>query len=171
MVQNDGGIYLPFALNELTTAGISKGLPGASLTAMQSEDFVSALLGLDLANKTTLEAIAEVTRGKLVPNTVKVVSIALEPDGSAVNISVGADVASGISGTVVEKYYTFPASNEVKVKVKVWKKNSLSDALWTEFYTSDPVSITPTTYGNVVVPLNGPLDLASGFFKVELLEE
>ena len=44
----DGGIFLPIATNKLTTAGISKGLPGASFTTMQSEKFVSALLGLDI---------------------------------------------------------------------------------------------------------------------------
>ena len=122
----DGGIVMPIATNKLTAAGISKGLPGASFTAMQSAEFAAALLGLDKANKTTLEAIAEVTRGKLVPNTVKVVSIALEPDGSAVNLSVGADVASGIAGSVVEQYYLFKGSDTVKVTVKVWKKASLN---------------------------------------------
>jgi hypothetical protein len=166
----DGGIIMPIATNNLKSAGISKGLPGASFTAMQSEEFVSALLGLDLSNKTTLEAIAEITRAKLDPKTVKVVAFSLEQDGSAVNLSVGADVASGISGSVNEKYYEIPASKSVKVKVKVWKKNSLSDTEWIEFYNSDPVTITSETYGNVVVPLNGPLDLASGFFKVELEE-
>ena len=110
------------------------------------------------------------TRGKLLPNTVKVVAFSLEQDGSAVNLSVGADVASGIAGTVVEKYYEIPSSKAVKVTVKVWKKSSLSDSDWIDFYTSDPVTITSETYGNVVVPLNGPLDLTSGFFKIELEE-
>ena len=167
----DGGIVLKVPVDELTSAGISKGLPGASLTAMQSAEFASALLGLDLSNKTTLEAIAEATRGKLVPNSVKVVAIALEQDGSAVNITVNADVASGIAGTVVSQYYSFAGSDEVKVLVKVWKKDSLEDADWEVVYTSpEPVTITPQADETIVVPFDDQLDLSSGFFKVELVE-
>ena len=168
----DGGIVMPIATNQLTTAGISKGLPGASFTAMQSPDFLASLLGLDLSNTTTLEAIAEATRGKLVPNTVKVVSIALEPDGSAVNLSVGADVASGIAGSFISQYYLFEGSDSVKVTVKVWKKASLDDVEWTLVTPQpDPVTLKPDTYGTVVVPINNPeVDLKSGFFKVELEE-
>ena len=167
----DGGIVLKVPVDELTSAGISKGLPGASLTAMQSAEFASALLGLDLSNKTTLEAIAEATRGKLVPNSVKVVAIALEQDGSAVNLTVNADVASGITGTVVAQYYSFAGSDEVKVLVKVWKKDSLEDADWEVVYTSpEPVTITPQTDETIVVPFDEQLDLSSGFFKVELVE-
>ena len=166
----NGGIVMPIATNKLTAAGISKGLPGASFTAMQSAEFAAALLGLDKANKTTLEAIAEVTRGKLVPNTVKVVSIALEPDGSAVNLSVGADVASGIAGSVVSQYYLFEGSDTVTVNVKVWKKDSLSDSTWTEAYTKK-VTLKKDTYGTVVVPIDKTkVDLKSGFFKVDLVE-
>ncbi|MBQ8125968.1 MAG: DUF1735 and LamG domain-containing protein [Kiritimatiellae bacterium] len=167
----DGGIVMPIATNALTSAGFSKGLPGASFTAMQSTDFVVALLGLDLANKTTLEAIAEVTRGKLVPNSVRVVGIALEPDGSAVNLTVNADVASGISGTVVSQYYEFTGSDTVHVLVKVLKKDSLEDTDWTLVYTTpEPVVITPQTNETVVVPFDTQLDLKSGFFKVKLEE-
>jgi hypothetical protein len=167
----NGGIVMPIATNKLTSAGISKGLPGASFTAMQSEKFVLALLGYtNLVNKTTLAAIAEVTRGKLVPNTVKIVSIALEPDSSAVNLSVGADVASGIAGSVVEQYYLFDGSDTVTVNLKVWKKESLSDPTWAEAYTTT-VTLKKDTYGTVVVPINNPeVDLKSGFFKVELEE-
>jgi len=167
----DGGIVMPIATNALTSAGLSKGLPGASFTAMQSETFVAALLGLDLKNKTTLEAIAEVTRGKLVPNSVRVVGIALEPDGSAVNLTVNADVASGISGTVVSQYYEFTGSDTVHVLVKVLKKDSLEDTDWTLVYTTpEPVAITPQTNETVVVPFDKQLDLKSGFFKVKLEE-
>ena len=167
----DGGIVLKIPVDELTSAGISTGLPGASLTAMQSAEFAAALLGLDLSNKTTLEAIAEATRGKLVPNSVKVVAISLEHDGSAVNLTVNADVASSISGTVVSRYYKFSGSEEVKVKIKVLKKDSLVDTTWTEVYTTpEPVLITPETAETVVVPFDEQLDLSSGFFKVELVE-
>jgi uncharacterized protein (DUF2141 family) len=168
----DGGIVLTLPLDDLAEngAGISKGLPGASLTAMQSPEFASALLGLDKTNKTTLEAIAEATRGKLVPNTVKVVSIALEPDGSAVNLSVGADVASGIAGSVVEQYYLFKGSDTVTVNLKVWKKDSLGDPTWAEAYTTT-VTLKKDTYGTVVVPIDKTkVDLKSGFFKVDLEE-
>jgi len=168
----DGGIVMPIAEGDLKGgAGISSGLPGASLTTMQSESFVAALLGLETSNKTTIEAIAEAIKGKVVPNTVKVVAFSLDQDGSKVNLSVGADVASGIAGTVVEKYYAFPGSGSVSVKVKVWKKDALDAGDWVEHYTSDPVTITAETYGNVEVPLDPSLDLASGFFKVELIEE
>ena len=168
---SNGGIVMPISQNLLTSAGISKGLPGASFTAMQRADFVVALLGLDLSNKTTLEAIAEVTRGKLVPNSVRVVGIALEPDGSAVNLTVNADVASGISGTVVSQYYEFTGSDTVHVLVKVLKKDSLEDTDWTLVYTTpEPVAITPQTNETVVVPFDEQLDLKSGFFKVKLKE-
>ena len=167
----DGGIVMPIATNALTSAGLSKGLPGASYDAMRSEIFVAALLGLDLKNKTTLEAIAEVTRGRLVPNSVRVVGIALEPDGSAVNLTVNADVASGISGTVVSQYYEFTGSDTVHVLVKVLKKDSLEDTDWTLVYTTpEPVTITPQTNETVVVPFDEQLDLKSGFFKVKLEE-
>jgi uncharacterized protein (DUF2141 family) len=167
----DGGIVLTIPTNKLTSAGISKGLPGASLTAMQSAEFAAALLGLDKSNKTTLEAIAEATKGKLVPNSVRVVAIALEQDGSAVNITVNADVASGIAGTVVSQYYSFAGSDEVKVKVKVWKKDSLEETDWKVVYTSpEPVAIKPEVDETIVVPFGKQLDLSSGFFKVELVE-
>ena len=167
----EGGIVLTIATDNLTGAGISKGLPGASFTAMQSADFVAALLGLDFSNTTTLDAIAEVTRGKLVPNSIRVVAITLEPDGSAVNLTVNADVASGISGTVVSQYYEFTGSDTVQVLVKVWKKDSLEDATWEVVYTTpEPVTITPQTNETVVVPFDTQLDLKSGFFKVELVE-
>ena len=170
-VMPDGGIVLTMPTNELTSAGISKGLPGASFTSMQSAEFAAALLGLDLSNQTTLEAIAEATKGKLVPNSVKVVAISLEQDGSAVNLTVNADVASGIAGTVVSQYFSFVGSDTVKVMIKVFKKDSLDDTAWTEVYTSpDPVTITPETDETVVVPFDEQLDLSSGFFKV-LLEE
>jgi hypothetical protein len=168
----DGGIVLPFAIGDkISTAAISLGLPGASLTDMQSAEFAAALLGLDKTNKTTIEAVYAAAKANLDPKTVKVVAFSLTQDGKAVNLSVGADVASGISGTVIEKIYEIPASKSVKVNVKVLKKNSLDDALWTEFYTTpNPVEITSETYGNVEVPLGAGVDLTSGFFKVELEE-
>jgi uncharacterized protein (DUF2141 family) len=170
-LMDDGGIVMPIATNVLKSAGISKGLPGASFSVMQSAEFVAALLGLDTSNKTTLEAIADVTRGKLVPNSVRVVGIALEPDGSAVNLTVNADVASSISGTVVSQYYTFVGSGSVDVRITVWKKNSLSDAAWTNVFTSSVVTIKAQADEKVKVGLGTtPLDLKSGFYKVELEE-
>ncbi len=169
-VMPDGGIVMPIATNRLTSAGISMGLPGASFTAMQSAEFAAALLGLDLSDRTTLEAIAAVTKGRLVPSSVKVVSIALEPDGSAVNLTVGADVASGIAGTVVSQLYQFSGSDTAKVVVKVLRKSSLADAKWTKA-CSVKMTLTPSTYGTVVVPIDkSKVDLANGFFKVELEE-
>ena len=138
---------------------------------MQSPEFAAALLGLDKTNKTTLEAIADATRGKLVPNTVKVVAITLAQDGSSVNLTVNADVASDIAGTIVSRYYQFAGHDTVKVNIKVLKKYSLSDVDWIDHYTTpEPVSITPTTVGTVSVPIEGPLDLTSAFFKLELIE-
>ena len=62
---------------------------------MQSPNFVAAVMGITNGTyQTTLEAIAEATRGKVVPNSVKVVAISLEQDGSAVNLTVNADVAA-----------------------------------------------------------------------------
>ena len=87
------------------------------------------------------------------------------------NITVNADVASGIAGTVVSQYYSFAGSDEVKVLVKVWKKDSLEDADWEVVYTSpEPVTITPQADETIVVPFDDQLDLSSGFFKVELVE-
>jgi len=168
----DGGIVLPFAMDELSAAAISRGLPGASLTAMQSANFVSALLGLDTSNKTTIDAINAAVKAKIATNSVKIVSFALEPDGSAVNITVGAEVASGIAGSIVSKLYKFDGAGEVNVKVKVFKKDSLDEATWTEYYTStDSVTLTSETTGTVKVPLDPTLDLTSGFFRIELIEE
>ena len=168
----DGGIVLPFAMDELSAAAISRGLPGASLTAMQSANFVSALLGLDTSNKTTIDAINAAVKAKIATNSVKIVSFALEPDGSAVNITVGAEVASGIAGSIVSKLYKFDGAGEVNVKVKVLMKDSLDEATWTEYYTStDSVTLTSETTGTVKVPLDPTLDLTSGFFRIELIEE
>ena len=180
IVLPDGSIIMPKDL-EISSAAISTGLPGASLTAMQIKsmlnnqkqhvEFVAALLGLNLEDKTTIEAIYNAAKAKLDPKSVKVVAFSLTQDGKAVNLSVGADVASGISGTVIEKIYEIPASKTVKVKIKVLKKKSLEDALWTEFYTTpNPVEITSEMYGNIEVPLGDGVDLSSGFFKVELEE-
>ena len=166
----DGGIVLTIPIDELTSAGISKGLPVASLTAMKSAEFAAALLGLDLANKTTLEAIAEATRGKLVPKSVRVVAFSLAQDGSTVNLTVGADVVSGIAGTIVEQYYKFAGSDTVKVNVKVLKKNALNDVEWIEVYkTAEPISITATTCETIPVQIDQQ-HLDSGFFKLELEE-
>ena len=168
---SDGGIVLTLPVDELTGAGISRGLPGASLTAMQSESFAAALLGLDTSHKTTLEAIAEATRAAIAPDSVKVVSLSITQDGSAAVIAVGADVASGISGTVVGKLYKFDGGDTVNVKVKVWKKNSLGDAAWTlSTETTEAIPLSADTYGTVEVPLTSALDLTGGFFKVELEE-
>ena len=164
-----GGIVMPIAMNQLTGAGISKGLPGASFTAMQNENFLAALLGLDKSNKTTLEAIAEATKGKLVPNSVKVVAISLEPDGSAVNLTVNADVASGISGTVVSQYYEFNGSDTAEVIIEVWKKDSLEDAEW-KLVVSEPATITAESDETLRVPFAQQLDLKSGFFKVRVTD-
>ena len=173
IVQPDGGIVLTLPLDDLAEngAGISKGLPGASLTAMQSPEFASALLGLNLANTTTLDAIAEATRGRVKPDTFKVVAISLEQEQGSSNakkvyLSVDAEVASGIAGTVVSKYYQFAGSDTATVNIKIYKKNSLSDP-WGE-PTTQSVTISRDQCGIVPVDLDNSLDLTSGFFKVEL---
>ena len=166
----DGGIVLTLPVDDLTGAGISTGLPGASLTAMQSPDFLASLLGLDLAHQTTLAAIAEATRGRLVPKSVRVVAFSLTQDGSTVNLTVGADVASGIAGTILERYYKITGSDTVKVNVIVLKKNALSDTEWVEvFRTADPVTITAEMHETIPVQIEQQ-DLTSGFFKLELEE-
>ena len=87
------------------------------------------------------------------------------------NITVGADVASGIAGSFVSNYYTFVGSDTATVKVKVLKKNSLEDAVWTlSSVTSDPITLKADTPGTVSVLLDNDLDLKSGFFKIELEE-
>ena len=170
-VLSDGGIVLTLPVGDLTDAGISKGLPGASLTVMQSPNFVAAVMGITTGTyQTTLEAIAEATRGKLVPKSVRVVAFSLAQDGSTVNLTVGAEVASGIAGSIVEQYYQFAGSDTVKVNVKVLKKNALSDAEWTVVYTTaDPVTITSEMHETIPVQIDDQ-DLASGFFKLELEE-
>ena len=174
----NGGIVLTLpSLANLTSAGFSRGLPGASLTAMESPTFVAAVMGITTGTyQTTLEAIAAATRGKIVPKSVRVVAITLEQEkGSSnakkVNITVGADVASGIAGSFVSNYYTFVGSDTATVKVKVLKKNSLEDAVWTlSSVTSDPITLKAATPGTVSVLLDNELDLKSGFFKIELEE-
>ena len=168
----NGGIVLTLPLDDLTAAGISTGLPGVSLTEMmQSPNFVAAVMGISTGTyQTTLEAIAEATRGRLVPKSVRVVAFSLAQDGSTVNLTVGAEVASGIAGSIVEQYYQFAGSDTVKVNVKVLKKNALSDAEWTVVYTTaDPVTITSEMHETIPVQIDDQ-DLASGFFKLELEE-
>ena len=169
-----GGIDLTIPLASIVNNGaaISRGLPGASLTVLQSAEFVSAILGLSVAETTTIDAINAAVKAKIATNSVKIVSFALEPDGSSVNITVGAEVASGIAGSIVSKLYKFDGAGEVNVKVKVLKKDSLDEATWTEYYTStDSVTLTSATTGTVKVPLDPTLDLTSGFFRIELIEE
>ena len=167
----NGGIVLTLPVGDLTDAGISTGLPGASLTAMQSPNFVAAVMGITTGTyQTTLEAIAEATRGRLVANSVRVVAFSLAQDGSTVNLTVGAEVASGIAGSIVEQYYQFAGSDTVKVNVKVLKKNALSDTEWTVVYTTaDPVTITAEMHETIPVQIDDQ-DLKSGFFKLELEE-
>ena len=169
-----GGIDLTIPLASIVnnSAAISRGLPGASLTVLQSAEFVSAILGLSVKETTTIDAINAAVKAKIATNSVKIVSFALEPDGSSVNITVGAEVASGIAGSIVSRIYKFDGTGEVNVKVKVFKKNSLDEAAWTEYYTStDSVTLTSETTGTVKVPLDPTLDLTSGFFYIELIEE
>ncbi len=170
----DGGIDLTIPLASIVNNGaaISRGLPGASLTVLQSPGFVSTVLGLSVAETNTIDAINAAVKAKIATNSVKIVSFALEPDRSSVNITVGAEVASGIAGSIVPKLYKFDGAGEVNVKVKVFKKDSLDEATWTEYYTStDSVTLTSETTGTVKVPLDPTLDLTSGFFRIELIDE
>ena len=97
LVQDDGGICLPFALDKLTGAGISKGLPGASMTVMQSENFVSALLGLDTTNATTIAAINAVARQHVVPGSVCVAVAGFDQSAGRIEFAVGGNHGTEVS--------------------------------------------------------------------------
>lgn len=159
-------VTLPFSLASAEfDAGISTGLPGASLTVFQSSGFAAALLGLDTANRTTIEAIRAAVNAKVQPNSVKITAITFDRANSRVLLTVDAEVASNIAGDTITRYYGLDTAT---VTVNVYKKTSLAEAGW-----GDPIKSEVVTLGaaSATVPVDlAGLDTSSGFFKVEVVQ-
>ena len=148
-------------------AAISRGLPGASITVLMDGNFAAALTGLDVSNKSSIEAIRDAIEKKVVPNTLRITSITLDTTGAKVILGVDADVAESIAGRLFGQIYNLtPGTETADVVVKVYKKTSLAQADW-ELVQTKPVSIGAGEV-NVEVDLDEAVDYTSGYFRVEV---
>ena len=172
----DGELALPENFLTITNkiasgefdAGISTGLPGASLTVFQGSDFAAALVGIDVANKSSIAALREAIEKKV--KTVKVTSITLDAANNSIRLTVNGDVATSIAGQMLNKFYTVAgAVDYAEVTLKLYRKTNLAQADW-ELVSEKNVRIGT---GDVVVVQqisSAEADLKSGFFKVEVVQ-
>jgi hypothetical protein len=172
----DGELALPENFLTITNkiasgefdAGISTGLPGASLTVFQGSDFAAALVGINVANKSSIAAIREAIEKKV--KAIKVTSITLDPVNNKVRLTVNGDVAPSVAGQMLNQFYNVAGSLDyAEVTLKIYKKTTLAQASW-EFVSDKIVKIGT---GDVVVSADidpTEADLKSGFYKVEVVQ-
>ena len=168
-IDGEGVVYL-LKDGAATTNAISGSLPGVSLTALQTKKYVQMLFNGVLAQNNITD-INEAAKARITPDSLKITSMVLDRESKKVVMTVNAEVASSIAGTVVAKYFYFKGSDakKVNVTVEVYKKNTLMDAEW-KLVASVPKTIESDKDDIVEVPLGDEIDLSSGFFKVEAVE-
>ena len=142
-------------------AGISSGLPGASLTVFNNLTVAAEMLGL--TGQTTIGAIRAAVKKNVVKDSVKITSLVFDQANGEIILMVDAEVAESVAGKLLTQWYTIDPSDEVEVTVKVFKVDSLGKN-W-----PDVPEVTKTVrFGKnaqtVTVDLDG--DYSSGFFKV-----
>jgi hypothetical protein len=168
-----GELILPVEISAKIASGefdaaFSRGYAGVSLTVFQGSDFAAALVGLDVNNRTSIEAIREAVAKKV--KTVRVTSLAINAEGSKIVLGVDGDVADSIAGEAFKQFYEIGATEDfAKVKLLVYKKENLAQADWTLVETLDNVQIGAGAVF-VEVPLQSQLDMKSGFYKVEVVQ-
>ena len=149
-------------------AGVSTYLSGATLSAFQYVDVIGTLLGVNSSgDTTTINAIRKAVEKKVKAGTVRITSIKFDPTGKKVVLAVDAEVADTVAGELFSKIYEFSPGDEVVVKVKVFRKDSLVQAEWVPVGDAQTVSVGVHSQ-EVSVPLPSGTDYTSGFYRVEI---
>ena len=149
-------------------AGVSTYLSGATLSAFQYADVIGTLLGVNSSGETTtINAIRKAVEKKVKAGTVKITSIKFDPTGKKVVLAVDAEVADSGAGDLFSKIFEYSPGDEVVVKVKVFRKDSLVQAEWVPVGDAQTVSVGVHSQ-EVSVPLPSGTDYTSGFYRVEI---
>ncbi|MBQ3314546.1 MAG: LamG domain-containing protein [Kiritimatiellae bacterium] len=149
-------------------AGVSTYLSGATLSAFQYADVIGTLLGVNSSGETTtINAIRKAVEKKVKAGTVKITSIKFDPTGKKVVLAVDAEVADSVAGDLFSKIFEYSPGDEVVVKVKVFRKDSLVQAEWVPVGDAQTVSVGVHSQ-EVSVPLPSGTDYTSGFYRVEI---
>ncbi len=150
--------------------GLSAGLSGIPMTIFQNGSYAKILLGLTGGNLTAETLVAAVrSQATIDASSVKVTSLTLDPDNNRVVLTVAADVQPSVAGKLVSQVYGISVSSKT-VSVRVYEKATLAASDW-----SLKTTVTGVEVGNgqsvIEVPLDSGLDLTSGFYRVEIVEE
>ncbi len=149
-------------------AGVSTYLSGATLSAFQYADVIGTLLGVNSSGETTtINAIRKAVEKKVKAGTVRITSIKFDPTGKKVVLAVDAEVADSVAGDLFSKIFEYSPGDEVVVKVKVFRKDSLVQAEWVPVGDAQTVSVGVHSQ-EVSVPLPSGTDYTSGFYRVEI---
>ena len=142
-------------------AGISSGLPGASLTVFNNLTVAAEMLGL--TGQTTIGAIRAAVKKNVVKDSVKITSLVFDQANGEIILMVDAEVAESVAGKLLTQWYTIDPSDEVEVTVKVFKVDSLGKN-WPDVPEVTKTVRFAKNAQTVTVDLDG--DYSSGFFKV-----
>ena len=150
--------------------GLSAGLTGIPMTIFQNGSYAKILLGLSGGSLTAETLVAAVrSQATIDASSVKVTSLTLDPDNNRVVLTVAADVQPSVAGKLVSQVYGISVSSKT-VSVRVYEKTTLAASDW-----SLKTTVTGVEVGNgqsvIEVPLDSGLDLTSGFYRVEIVEE
>lgn len=168
-IDPEGKIVYSVTYNDITDgkANISTTLSGASLTFFENIGAAKLLLGFGSdAREDTIAAIREAVEKKIDPSTVKVTSLVVDATHKQVILTVTADVADSIAGSLLSPVYTLPTT--AKVYVDIYKKASLVDPNWVYVNTYEK-EVSTALDAKITVPVTE--DFTSGFYKVEVREK
>ena len=168
-IDPEGKIVYSVTYNDITDgkANISTTLSGASLTFFENIGAAKLLLGFGSdAREDTIAAIREAVEKKIDPSTVKVTSLVVDATNKQVILTVTADVADSIAGSLLSPVYTLPTT--AKVYVDIYKKASLVDPNWVYVNTYEK-EVSTALDAKITVPVTE--DFTSGFYKVEVREK
>ena len=168
-IDPEGKIVYSVTYNDITDgkANISTTLSGASLTFFENIGAAKLLLGFGSdAREDTIAAIREAVEKKIDPSTVKVTSLVVDATHKQAILTVTADVADSIAGSLLSPVYTLPTT--AKVYVDIYKKASLVDPNWVYVNTYEK-EVSTALDAKITVPVTE--DFTSGFYKVEVREK
>ena len=149
-------------------AGISTGLPGATLSVFNNLEVAKTMLGL--TGEITIDAIRAAVEKKIVKDSVKITALTFDQENGKVILNIDADVASSVAGQMLSKWYTVVPEDTVTVKVHVYKTDNLASAVWPEVEGSPFTKSFGASEQKVEVGLGGG-DYTSGFYKVVIEQE
>lgn len=148
--------------------GLSADLSGVPVTIFQNGSYARILLGLTGGSLTTENLIAAV-RSQATMSELNITSLTLDPVQNRVVLTFDADVQPSVAGQLVSQVYGLSVETK-RVTVKVYEKKTLAEAGWSLVTTVRGVEIGKGEQC-VEVPLDPTLNLTSGFYKVEVVDE